>query len=111
MADHDTEVEDEDEGALTPLGAEPVLVRPLTLAIDIGGTGLKASVLDASGAMVADRVRVATTYPLPPDTDTGMVATLAKLVGPLPSADRVSAGFPGMVRKGHVLSAPPSAPE
>ena len=30
---------------------------PFTLAIDIGGTGLKASVLDAIGAMVADRVR------------------------------------------------------
>ena len=36
----------------------------LTLAIDIGGTGLKASVLDANGAMVADRVREPTTYPL-----------------------------------------------
>ena len=95
---------DDDGAARLAPGVAPR--RPLTLAIDIGGTGLKASVLDASGAMVADRVRVATTYPLPPDTDTGMVATLAKLVGPLPSADRVSAGFPGMVRKGHVLSAP-----
>ena len=97
--------QEEADGAprLAP-GAAPV--RPLTLAIDIGGTGLKASVLDASGAMVADRVRVATTYPLPPDGDKGMVATLARLVGPLPSADRVSAGFPGMVRKGVVLSAP-----
>jgi len=41
-------------------------VGPLTLAIDIGGTGLKASVLDAQGAMVADRVIVKTTYPCPP---------------------------------------------
>jgi polyphosphate glucokinase len=39
---------------------------PFTLAIDIGGTGLKASVLDATGAMVADRVVVKTTYPCPP---------------------------------------------
>ena len=69
--------------------------RPYTLAIDIGGTGLKASVLDATGAMVADRVRVATTYPLPPTGDGGMVPTLAKLVASLPEADRVSAGFPG----------------
>jgi polyphosphate glucokinase len=102
VSDHD---QDEEDGAarLAP-GETPV--RPLTLAIDIGGTGLKASVLDAAGAMVADRVRVATRYPLPPDGDTGMVVTLTKLVGPLPSADRVSAGFPGMVRKGHILSAP-----
>jgi polyphosphate glucokinase len=105
MSDHEGRDHEDEDGAprLAP-GETPA--RPLTLAIDIGGTGLKASVLDASGAMVADRVRVATTYPLPPDGDTGMVATLAKLVGPLPSADRVSAGFPGMVRKGHVLSAP-----
>jgi polyphosphate glucokinase len=76
---------------------------PLTLAIDIGGTGLKASVLDATGAMVADRVAVKTTYPCPPDK---MVDDLAALVAPLPVAARVSAGFPGMVRAGRVLSAP-----
>ena len=76
---------------------------PWTLAIDIGGTGLKASVLDATGAMVADRVTEPTTYPCPP---TKLVDDLAALVAPLPSAQRVSAGFPGMVRNGHVLSAP-----
>jgi polyphosphate glucokinase len=78
-------------------------VGPLTLAIDIGGTGLKASVLDAQGAMVADRVVVKTTYPCPP---TRLVDDLVALVAPLPPADRVSAGFPGMMRKGIVLSAP-----
>ena len=77
--------------------------RPCTLAIDIGGTGLKASVLDAGGAMVAVRVRVATKYPLPPPK---LVDDLVALVAPLPEYDRVSAGFPGMVRAGHVLSAP-----
>jgi polyphosphate glucokinase len=76
---------------------------PFTLAIDIGGTGLKASVLDATGAMVADRVAVTTTYPCPPSK---MIADLVALVAPLPPADRVSAGFPGMVRNGVVLSAP-----
>ncbi len=76
---------------------------PFTLAIDIGGTGLKASVLDATGAMVADRVVVPTTYPCPPSK---LVDDLVALVAPLPPADRVSAGFPGMVRTGVVLSAP-----
>ncbi|HUI04780.1 MAG TPA: ROK family protein [Acidimicrobiales bacterium] len=76
---------------------------PYTLAIDIGGTGLKASVLDATGVMMADRVVVKTTYPCPPAT---MVEDLAQLVAPLPPAARVSAGFPGMVRNGRVLSAP-----
>jgi polyphosphate glucokinase len=76
---------------------------PFTLAIDIGGTGLKASVLDATGAMVADRVVVKTTYPCPPSK---LIDDLAALVAPLPPAERVSAGFPGMVRNGLVLSAP-----
>lgn len=77
--------------------------RPHTLAFDIGGTGLKASVVDARGAMVADRVRVPTTYPLPPPS---LVAKLGELAAQLPAADRVSAGFPGMVRGGVVMSAP-----
>jgi polyphosphate glucokinase len=105
VADHDAEVEEEEPG-LAPVGASHVLVKPLTLAIDIGGTGLKASVLDATGAMVADRVRVPTRYPLLPDGPDGMVPTLVKMVRPLPETDRVSAGFPGMVRGGKILSAP-----
>jgi polyphosphate glucokinase len=76
---------------------------PTTLAIDIGGTGLKASVLDDHGAMEVDRVRVPTTYPLAPHQ---MVETLASMVAKLPAYDRVSAGFPGMVRDGRILSAP-----
>lgn len=76
---------------------------PTTLAIDIGGSGLKASVLDAHGAMVVDRVRVPTTYPLPP---TALLAALADLVRPLPAFDRVSVGFPGAVRKGRIVTAP-----
>ncbi|HTT85937.1 MAG TPA: ROK family protein, partial [Acidimicrobiales bacterium] len=89
--------------AAAAAGAPKVPAGPLTLSIDIGGTGLKASVLDAHGTMVADRVVVKTTYPCPP---TRLVDDLVALVAPLPPADRVSAGFPGMVRKGRVLSAP-----
>ncbi len=78
-------------------------LRPFTLSVDVGGTGLKASVLDRSGVMVADRVRVATPYPLSPDR---LVSVLGKLVAPLPGAERASVGFPGMMREGVVLSAP-----
>jgi polyphosphate glucokinase len=77
--------------------------HPFTLAIDIGGTGLKANVLDARGTLVADRVKVATTYPMPPEV---MVDKLTGLATKLPEPDRISAGFPGMVRRGRVLSAP-----
>lgn len=74
-----------------------------TLAIDVGGSGLKASVLDASGAMMVERVRVDTAYPAPPDA---LVRRLVELVRPLPAYDRVSVGFPGMIREGRVLTAP-----
>ncbi len=77
--------------------------KPRTLAIDVGGTGLKAVVLDPAGAMVSDRVRVPTPYPLTPRL---LVSTLRSLVRPLPAFDRVSVGFPGVVRDGRVLSAP-----
>ena len=73
------------------------------MAVDVGGTGLKASVLDASGKLMTDRVRVRTTYPCPPER---LVDTLTTLVAPLPAVDRVSIGFPGVVRKGVVLTAP-----
>jgi polyphosphate glucokinase len=76
---------------------------PFTLAIDVGGTGLKASVLDPKGVMMADRVRIPTSYPCPPD---GLVTALYDLVQSLPPYDRVSVGFPGMVRDGVVLTAP-----
>jgi polyphosphate glucokinase len=75
--------------------------HPFTLAIDVGATGLKASVLDADGAMVADRVKIATTYPMSPQK---LIDDLTRLVAPLPDAERASMGFPGMVRAGRVLS-------
>ncbi len=88
-----------------PQGASDSEGRPAprTLAFDVGGTGLKASVLDGRGEMTADRVRVATTYPMPPDR---LVRALTDLARRLPQAERVAVGFPGMVRRGRVLSAP-----
>ncbi|MHB1928548.1 MAG: ROK family protein [Acidimicrobiales bacterium] len=83
-----------------PAGATAPLT---TLAIDVGGTGLKASVLDGAGMMEHDRVRIDTPYPLPPDK---LATVLSDLVKPLGPFDRVSVGFPGMVRDGLILSAP-----
>jgi polyphosphate glucokinase len=75
---------------------------PFTLAIDIGGTGLKATVLDENGEMLVERIRVDTPSPCPPAV---MIETLAKLVAPLPPYDRVSVGFPGVVRRGKIVTA------
>lgn len=77
--------------------------RPHTLSIDIGGTGFKASVLNSKGKRLAEPLRVETPYPCPPAV---MVKTLLSLVKPLPPFDRVSIGFPGVVREGKVVTAP-----
>ena len=76
---------------------------PKTLAIDIGGTRLKAGILDGAGTMVAGPNRTNTPHPSPPRT---IVATLAQLVEPLGPFDRISVGFPGVVRGGRILTAP-----
>src|SRR5262249_19610068 len=76
---------------------------PHTLAIDIGGTALKASVLDKHGRMIVERVRIPTPYPCSPKV---LLRALAKLAAPLPSFERISIGFPGVVRGGHVVTAP-----
>lgn len=75
----------------------------LTLAIDCGGTGIKGSVLDENGRMVAKRIRVKTPYPLPPNRFIGVLAELARR---LPPADRVTVGMPGMIRHGTVVTTP-----
>jgi polyphosphate glucokinase len=77
--------------------------RPRTLSIDVGGSGLKLLVLDATGKPVTDRVRVATPYPCTPDR---LVTELATLAEPLAPYERVSVGFPGVVRNGRILTAP-----
>jgi polyphosphate glucokinase len=74
----------------------------LTLAIDIGGTGLKASIVDENAQLLTDRVRVATPVGEPPAT---FVKVLADMVAPLGAFDRISVGFPGVVRDGRVLTA------
>lgn len=73
------------------------------LTIDVGGSGLKAAVVDVQGTMLTERVRVRT-----PDNPrpAKLVEKLAALVAPLAPFDVVSVGFPGVVRGGVVLTAP-----
>jgi polyphosphate glucokinase len=78
-------------------------LKPGILAIDIGGTGLKAVVLNAAGTMETARERVPTPHPCPPEA---LLAALQTMVEKLPPFDRISAGFPGVVRDGVILTAP-----
>ena len=75
-----------------------------TLAVDIGGTGIKFAALDDSGRIVGQPARVPTPpKPAQPAQIVGIIESTAPTLG---AFDRVSVGFPGMVRGGKVLTAP-----
>ena len=76
---------------------------PHTLAVDIGGSKIKATVLDAAGEAIEDPVRERTPRRLSPTTLLDLIETLA---AELPRFDRVSVGFPGIVVDGVVYTAP-----
>ena len=76
---------------------------PHTLAIDIGGTHIKASVLDRAGAEMTRHVQVSTPHPAPPAE---VLKRLETMIGSLPAFDRISVGFPGVVKRGRVITAP-----
>ena len=75
----------------------------LTLVVDCGGSGIKASVLDAEGTARATAVRVPTPYPLPPGRFLDCLDEVGRM---LPTADRLTVGIPGMVRHGVVIATP-----
>ena len=81
----------------------PVIPGPVTLALDVGGTGLKAGRLDPEGTLLSKNLRIDTPHPSPPSVIVPALAGMAKVLGPF---DRVSVGFPGVVRAGRVLTAP-----
>ena len=77
-------------------------LHPITLSIDIGGSGLKAMLLDPSGKPLSERQRVPT--PAIP-TPTNVLKGLDKLRDLLPGFDRVSVGFPGVIKRGITYTA------
>lgn len=77
--------------------------EPFTLGVDIGGTNIKASVLDVVGNLAAEQVRAPTPKPATPDN---VIAAIAGLAKGLPHFSRMSVGFPGVVKGGIVLTAP-----
>lgn len=73
-----------------------------TLAVDIGGTGIKALLLDGRGKPISKREREDTPHPATPEA---MLAVLDEIVERLGKFDRVSVGFPGVVKHGATLTA------
>lgn len=74
-----------------------------TLSVDIGGSGIKSRVLDASGAPLCERARFDTPLDVPALEVLERIAALAR---ELPPHERVSVGFPGVVRAGRVITSP-----
>jgi polyphosphate glucokinase len=67
------------------------------MAIDIGGSGLKAILLNDHGNPLSERQRVVTPAVPTPDAVLDSLDELKKLMPPF---DRVSVGFPGVVKHG-----------
>ena len=76
---------------------------PLTLAIDIGGARLKASVLDPQGVMTEPAQRIDTPHPATPDA---VLDGLLELVAPLGAVRSHLHRVSRVVRHGNILTAP-----
>lgn len=77
--------------------------RPVTLAVDIGGTGIKGLLLDKQGKPVGEMLRILTPRPAVPARVLPVIAEIGKK---LPGFDRVSVGFPGVVQDNTTKTAP-----
>jgi polyphosphate glucokinase len=79
------------------------------LGIDIGGTGIKAAVVDvATGELVTDRIRELTPRPASPDAVLAVVVDVVRQLeaaGELTSGMPGGAGFPSVMRAGRAMTA------
>ncbi|MDQ6812511.1 MAG: ROK family protein [Bacteroidota bacterium] len=73
------------------------------LSIDIGGSHVKATILNNVGALTMDYQRVETPKPTTPEK---LLETIKLLTKNFPVFDCISAGFPGYVKNGVVITAP-----
>lgn len=80
----------------------PRYPHPITLAVDIGGSGMKVMALDAKGKPLTERLRTPTPDPATPAR---MLAILDKMWQQMPPCDRVSVGFPGVIKHGKTWTA------
>lgn len=73
------------------------MTTPYTLAIDIGGSGIKSLLLDGQGNPIGDRLRKATPRPALPSAVLQVIQELAIAHGQF---HRLAVGFPGVIRNG-----------
>lgn len=73
------------------------------LTIDIGGSGIKATVLNQHEEMIIPRKRVSTPTESTPEN---VLEAVQEVIQGFPDFDKVAVGFPGYVKKGAVMTAP-----
>jgi polyphosphate glucokinase len=88
--------------AIKAAKAQPQTTLPRTLAVDIGGTGIKTIVLDQQGRPISDRLHL----PTPSNaTPRRVIRVIGKLASAHGDFERVSIGFPGVIKDGVVFTA------
>jgi polyphosphate glucokinase len=73
------------------------------LAIDIGGSNIKATILNMQGTFLNEYERLPTPSPATPGKVLDVIQLLAKK---FPAYDKIAAGFPGFIKDGVVKTAP-----
>jgi polyphosphate glucokinase len=81
---------------------KPRFTRSATLCFDIGGTFTKAQLFSASGVALSERIRLPTPRQASPRALLQLMEKLAEKIGDF---SRISAGFPGVTKKGITCSA------
>ena len=93
---------EETKSGVKPSGAPAAVPTPRTLAVDVGGTGIKALTLDPAGKPLNERTRLPTPKHATPKALIGVIRELAKAQD---GFERVSVGFPGVVKDGIIYTA------
>ncbi len=83
--------------------SDGVIANPNILCVDIGGTLIKAATVNAAGALISDFITTQTPKPSMPEA---IVDLIVDVVNSLPAFGRVSVGFPGVVGRHHIKTAP-----
>jgi len=87
----------------------PAAAHPRAIGIDVGGTGVKAAVVDlVTGELVSPRIREKTPQPATPEA---VIETVGRIVdrlaegGHLDPTMPAGAGLPGVVKRGRLVTA------
>ncbi len=85
------------------IDSEQDIIIQKILTLDIGGTTIKATVLDHAGNLLQEYKKVPTPKDATPQT---VLEVIQYLVAGFQDYDRISVGFPGYVKNGVIYTAP-----